>query len=256
MNNKQVFLLLTNRHDRKLFAFYREIKEHVNESGDVYILYHQTRNHLPKWIKRCNNYPFSYDSLAELKYTSLDKNLIPGSNHFPVLEFFLKNPHYKYYWCIEDDVRFSGSWRYFFNEVNTYEHDFLSCHVAQYRNFPNWYWWHALGHPSEHVQYSDRLKSFNPIYRISNAALQYIHSALKNKWFGHHEVLIPTLLFHGGYKIGDFGGDGEYVIPNFRNQFYNNEIIEDKTLLSTVRWRPAMSCVGNNPNKLYHPVKD
>ena len=46
--------------------------------------------------------------LAETDWTTLT-----GSHDLPVLQFWLENPNYSNYWIIEDDVRYSGSWRRF-----------------------------------------------------------------------------------------------------------------------------------------------
>lgn len=256
MNNHQAFLLLSNMNNREIFKNYIDIKKSTKGLGDLFLLYHQTTYRLPKWIRHCNYYAFSYSSLSELNYNSIESSLVPGSNHFPVLEFYLKYPLYDYYWCIEDDMRFSGNWKYFFDKIIECKQDFLSCHIRKYASDPHWTWWKALSHPHLNFSIDNRLKSFNPIYRISNNALKFIHFSLLNKWCGHHEVLLPTLLYHAGYKIGDWGGEGEFVMQGFRNLFYACEGNDDEqSMQSTVRWRPTMKKIGQSKNKLYHPVK-
>ena len=69
----------------------------------------------------------------------------------------------------------------------------------------------------------NRIRSFNPIYRISGKALAHIHRALSEKWIGHHEVLLPTLLYHQGFRLLDFGGEGEFVADGGENLFYTSD---------------------------------
>jgi hypothetical protein len=90
------------------------------------------------------------------------------------------------------------------------------------------------------------VKSFNPIYRISHSALSFIHKSLLNQWCGHHEVLLPTLLYHNHYSMMDFGGRGQFIPSGFKNKFYTSD---------TLRWRPVFEKAGDKKNKLYHPVK-
>lgn len=256
MNLNPVYLLLTNKMDTAHYMLYNDLKEAVGDSGEVFVLFHQNEPTLPKLLDSCKFYPFSYDSLSTLKYISIESSLIPGSNHFPVLEFFLNNRNYSHYWCIEDDVRFNGKWEYFFNTVAMLSEDFVSCHISRYHNNSKWPWWKAFYYPNGEVFLKDRIKSFNPIYRISHKALHFIHCSLTSGCFGHHEVLIPTLLHKAGYSLGDFGGEGEFVDPYFKNLFYNDEEIKDGAeITSTVRWRPIMLQTGCLMNKLYHPVK-
>lgn len=256
MGDKQAILLLTNRQDKNLLDLYRELMINIGPDDDIFLLYHQTKPRLPKRILRCNHFLFSYDSLSQLNYTPIAATLIPGSNHFPVLSFFIDNPGYKYYWCIEDDVRFNGSWKYFFEITGQYDNDFFSSHLKRFQDDPSWFWWNIIGHPDKSLPVSSKVKSFNPIYRISGPALKYIDECLKNHWFGHHEVLIPTLLNDRGFKIADLGGGDEFAQAGMTTRFYTDENLESAQVQSTVRWRPVMDKAGIIPDKLYHPVKD
>lgn len=131
--------------------------------------------------------------------------------------------------------------------------DFISSHVHLSKSDPNWYWWRALANPDQVISFEDRVRSFNPIYRISKEAVVFIHDALQSGWCGHHEVLMPTLLYNAGYDIIDFGGTGEFVLPGFENQHYIDNSIGMQD--GTMRWRPIFKQIGSETNKLYHPVK-
>jgi GT2 family glycosyltransferase len=182
--------------------------------------------------------------------------LIPGNTHFPLLKFYRENPGYEHYWVIEDDVRFSGDWALFFESFLTIPSDFITCNIRYWKEDPYWYWWN-LKHPSKKVPLEKRLSSLNPIYRISNIALKFINMVLLDGWCGHHEVLLPTLLKYGGYQIADFAGNGKFVSPDIKTQFYSSDKSGMGNILNyTMRSRPTFNTIGTELNKLYHPVKD
>lgn len=254
---KQSFLVLCNRATEPIINHYKEIFQATSDLGDSLLLYHLSQKQLPKKIKSLSSFHFSEEVLTELNYFPLGFSLIPGSNHFPLLKFYLSHPEYDYYWCIEEDVRFSGNWQTFFESFSHIDSDFISCHLRRPDDEPDWYWWSAMAHPYATIPLDQRIRSFNPIYRISKLALEQINKALLSKWCGHHEVLIPTLLYQSGLEIIDFGGTGEFVPPGFENEFYLENTPNKKGILSdgTMRWRPVFKKAGEIEGKLYHPVK-
>jgi hypothetical protein len=183
-------------------------------------------------------------------------SFFPGHVGFPLLQFFRDNADFDYYWVIEYDVRFSGNWRFFFEFFKDRRHDFLTCHIRNYVDEPDWPWW-SLDHPRKSIPLSERLRSFNPIYRLSKAALSFLHESLSDRWCGHNEVVWPTLLQHNGFKIMDIGGKGRFVPPRMEENFYTESESSSNGALKhgTMRYRPSFWKVGQEKNKLYHPVK-
>lgn len=256
--NKQAFLLLCNHTTDTVIETYKEIYEASKKCGDAFILYHLKGEKLPDKIKKLKHFTFTDSILTQLNYLPIGFSLIPGNNHFPLLQFYLDtHPIYDYYWCIEEDVRFNGDWKYFFDFFSSITKDFISCHIRTFSEEPQWHWWSTLAHPNTFIPFEERIRSFNPIYRISKAALGFIHQALLEHWCGHHEVLLPTLLNQTGFEIMDFGGEGKFVLPGFENKFYiNNTVNKYGNLLDgSMRWRPVFKFLGSEENKLYHPVK-
>lgn len=98
------------------------------------------------------------------------------------------------------------------------------------------------------------IRSFNPIYRISNKALEFLNKLLKGrKNWGHLEVLIPTALNHWGFSILDFGGTGEFVLTQFEEKFY---FMPTSLANGTMRDKPHISKTELSvENRLYHPFK-
>ncbi|WP_209332807.1 DUF3405 domain-containing protein [Lunatimonas salinarum] len=253
----QAYLILANKSSLQLIEKYKLIFEHTKNLGDTLLLYHLDKAS-PKFKEEgVEVFNFTDEVLSSLNYFPLGFTLVPGSNHFPLLKFYLSHPNYDYYWCIEDDVDFSGDWSAFFEEFSSVDADFISSHIRRYQDEPEWPWWSALAHPYFVIPQEQRIRSFNPIYRISRAGLELLHKALSSKWCGHHEVLIPTLLYESGLSISDFGGMGEFVPDGFENRFYLENTPNPKGILSdgTMRWRPVFEKIGNLENKLYHPVK-
>lgn len=252
----QIFIVLTEHSSLALIQKYKKIYTETHGLGDNLVLFH-LKGDKNTDLDGLSSYMFTDEVLTVLNYFPLGFTLVPGSNHFPLLKFYLSHPNYDYYWCIEDDVDFSGDWREFFEKFSSVDADFISSHIRRYQDEPEWPWWSALAHPYFVIPQEQRIRSFNPIYRISRAGLELLHKALSSKWCGHHEVLIPTLLHESGLSISDFGGMGEFVPDGFENRFYLDNTPNPKGILSdgTMRWRPVFTETGSLENKLYHPVK-
>ncbi len=253
-----VLLLLTDKDTGVVSKAFETLKEGGGNQHPAYILFHRKGNALPNSYRSDDTFVFTDKSVFELNYIPISKALIPGSNHFPVLQFFLKHPGYDYYWVVEDDVRFNGHWTEFFQSFAGMDHDFISCHLRRYEQEPAWFWWRTLIHPEVTVPVEERIRSFNPIYRLSNRALRFLHQALSDQWIGHHEVLIPTLLHREGMSILDFGGEGHFVAEHLEKRFYTSGSVNDGKDLTvgTMRHRPIWPSMGTEKNMLYHPIKE
>lgn len=255
-NLKQAFLFVSHLSSKPVIKEYKNIRHATENIGDCFFLYDSTAGIVPDKINKLSPYLFSNKCLFNLDYPTIGKNIIPGHAHFPLFQFFLDNPNYDYYWFIEYDVRFSGKWNLFFDAFGSVKSDLLTCHIHTYADEPSWSWW-QLKHPQEHIPLYKRLRSFNPIYRISNVALSFLHKAFTTGWCGHHEVAIPTLLHHNGFTIREISGKGQYTVPGMEDRFYisANTNIKGKLSGMTMRYRPTFWLYGFQRNKLYHPVK-
>lgn len=242
--HKQAFLIVTQNPSKHVFRLYNKIKSAVAGNGDVFLLHHNNSNTEVNFPDGVNVSTFTNNVLKDLQYKPIRTKLVPGSNHFPVLQFFLANNHYDYYWCIEDDVEFNGKWGDLFDAVAPANYDLITSHLRRYSDIPNWFWWDSYRIPGEDFEPENLVSSFNPIYRISNKALAYIDTHLKKGYRGHHEVLLPSILLRGGFSIADFGTEENHIAPHL-----------SFCTLQTMRWLPVFLFVGNNKNKLYHPVK-
>lgn len=244
---KQAVLYLTNKSNEWTLSAFHALEQSLQGMADVYFAYHQQGDVLPVSLQNIENlFVFTSDVLNELGYTPIEKGkLVPGSNHFPLLKFFKENQCYDYYWLVEDDVRFSGDWKDFFDSFASSTSDFLSSVIETKAENPNWYWWTSLKTGNEVIVEEKLLKSFNPIYRLSSQALVCIDAHLRIGWMGHYEVLLPTLLYNKGFLLEDFGGEGTFVRPENNAKFYDD---------TSMRIAPVLP--DDRKNYLFHPVKE
>lgn len=244
---KQVVLYLTNKSNEWTLSAFHALEQSLQGKADVYFAYHQQGDVLPVSLQNIENqFVFTSDILSELGYTPIEEGkLVPGSNHFPLLKFFKENQGYDYYWLVEDDVRFSGEWKEFFGSFASCTSDFLSSVIETKAENPNWYWWTSLKTGNAVIAEEKLLKSFNPIYRLYSQALACVDAHLRKGWMGHHEVLLPTLLYNKGFLLEDFGGEGAFVCPENKAKFYNDTSMHIAPVLPDDR-----------KNYLFHPVKE
>lgn len=251
-----VFLFQTHCLNPAVRKAYEEVAAGAAPFGETVLLFHQQSPEPPVELRDYNAFVFTSSHFKSLGYTPLRNSFIPGSNHFALMAYYLRHPHFDHYWLVEHDVRYNGNWRQFFENFSGVNAGFISSHIHWAYEEPFWNWWFTLRHPKIFIPFQFRLRSFNPIYRISGRALRFIHAALLDNWRGHHELLFPTLLNLGGFTIIDFGGTGKFVLPGFENKHYTSCISKQGELCEgTFRYRPVMPHVGPHINKLYHPVK-
>lgn len=250
------FLFVTHRISNEIVERFYKLRNETKEFGKTFFLLHLEDNRMLGLNSKYNLTPyiFNTDSLNQLNYEPITDTIIPGSNHFATLQFYLDYPSFKYYWVIEYDVIFTGNWNTFFPVMNSVEADFIASHIERFTDNPNWLWWETLHLDNIILKDYQYIKSFNPIYRISNRALFHLNKLLMNRQnWGHHEVLIPTMLNYLNFKIYDLYGKGEFMLMDGIDfsSFVTNDVNEN-----TIRYRPPIRkeelCLKN---KLLHPCK-
>jgi hypothetical protein len=253
---RTAFLTLTHFFHEDITAEAQKIARATQSLGDSWILCQSS----PAEAKELHDttIPVHYSSteaLHALGFPMIAKTIVPGSSTFSLLHFARQHPEYDYYWVIEFDVRFRGFWKTFFESFKDVSIDLIASHIHRFDEEQYWHFW-SLEHPREHIRIEDRIRCFHPIYRISKRAITFLDSMLSQGWKGHSEMLMPTLLHHNGYSIGDFGGNGPFRIKE-KKSFYKGTppTIIGRLDEGTLRWRPGFKRVGMRWNKIYHPVK-
>ncbi len=255
---KEIIFLLTHKYNNQISNNIHKIYKEKGER-DLYVLTHGNVDfgNLPASI--CS---FSLEDLRSLNFTWLKENkLVPGSAHLPLIYYFQQFPGYDYYWLVEYDVEFGGEWKSLFNTYRDCEADFISSYITHYEseNSRDWPWWN-IDHPQKMIPKSERVRSFNPIYRISNQALRFLLDELSTGWRGHYEVLLSTILYQNNFQLLDFG-NGDFSsrrYPTFYTRnFFKKSMFRffDFLKFGTMRYTPPMKKVGYR-KLLYHPVKE
>lgn len=256
---KNVVLLSTHIVNDFVIHKYRKLYHDLdNEKYDIILLLNLEEGDEWSIPDDVTCYTTNSERINELEYNPIAETLLPGSCHFPVLRFFTDITSYKFYWFVEYDVEFTGSWQALIQDCdeNLHDYDFMSCHVETFdeRN-KYWPWWYRGNNVG--VALEECIKGFNPICRYSNGALAYIDCFQRLGNSAHSEVLITTCLHKKGFKIGDFGGNGDFVPNGYENKFYFREKTEING--GTMRYRPIYTRAEIEKtgleNKLFHPIK-
>ena len=253
---KQVVLLMAH-YGCNMVAIeqkYRRLREELSsERFDVVLLFN-VNDKTPLLAVPNVDHICIYDlnDINSLNYVPICDSLLPGSCHFPVLKFHFDHPDYSYYWFLEYDVEFTGSWNTLMDAYCNNDADFIASHILHYHEDPSWYWWthhNQVGYPLEQC-----LRAFHPICRYSHKALTRIHRYQSAGHSAHSEVLIPTCLYHAGLRLLDMGGHGAFIEQNGEDRFYLCN-----SSMNTMSYRPPFTEdeVWNSPyhDKLYHPLK-
>lgn len=193
---------------------------------------------------------YEHHMCREMGYTPFNEDrIIPGCTYFALLFFKKRYPNYDNYWLIEDDVHYNGNWEDFFNCFVRNDADLISTYITKYQEAPDWYWWNTL-YTKVPIPDVYKIRTFYPVCRFSNRALNLLDKQLKGGAHGHGEVLVPTLLHLHGLSLYDLtDADPVVLVPS-----------ADKALSitgnGTFRYRPIISPNEIKGKYLFHPVKD
>lgn len=259
MKRNTVILFMTHFINDEITAQYRNIENDCNRDFDIIFFYDNTRNDFNPSVfsDSLRYFTFTLNNLRGMGYPKSRAIKTTYSNvELPLFLFYQKNPHYSYYWLVEYDVRFTGSWNDFFSYFSENDADLLGTTLFRYDVRPDWRHWRSLKTPGTKLKRDDLIRGFFPIYRLSNRALAKLHDAYMTGWRGHFEVTIPTLLKHTNFPIEDIGGDGEFVDRDNLNRFYRNTPENSGLSPGTFVFRPIMTRPGEEKGMLWHPVKD
>lgn len=266
MTARSAILILNHFKDRGLVDQYTQIQTDCSADYDVVLLSDRTQPSLAlaRLPGDVREFCFTIDDLIGLGYPGKqslavrrrgERNMKLGQAELPVLLFFSKYPQYRYLWVVEYDVRYSGLWHEFFGRFEASAADLLGTTLMRFEECPRWSHWRSLRVPPHQGDPAARLRGFFPLYRLSAQALSSLHRAYLAGCSGHMEALVPTVLWNLGLQIEDVGGEGEFVKPENVNRFYYNNRSDNTLSPGTFVYRPAFSEVGNEPGKLWHPVK-
>lgn len=206
-------------------------------------------------IPNVDQFVYNIEQLYTLNYPVIGNDIVPGHAHFPLFYYWIQTKtEFDFCWLIEYDVRFNGEWSTLFDSFESHHSGLITSHIKHWNEEPGWPWW-DLSHPIESIEERTRIRSFNPIYRISTQAMTYLDRCFRSGWVGHNEVIISTLLMHGGFEILDLNGNSKFSPEGIT---YSRTKSNHKGSLNkgSFRYRPTMNRTGFRKNTLYHPVKE
>ncbi len=176
----------------------------------------------------CPVWTFTHKELQADGYRLLHSGRWQGVCDIPLLAWAAAHPH-EHYWLIEYDVRYSGSWVDFF--LRDFGSADLVCHkLALPSDDPKWMWWSSLRSPRSVC----RLKTYCPLFRLSNRAVDVLRTARRSDdWGGHAETFLPTVTAAHGLQIASYA---------------------PLTTPDSFRYRPPVQPT-EGPPLLWHPVK-
>ncbi|MEQ8968463.1 MAG: DUF3405 domain-containing protein [Azospirillaceae bacterium] len=258
-----VVLYLTHFIDDQVIAEVARLRAECGDAYDVRILLNINDDHDPDpdravpatVITETDRRALPYPSRNSGRYDSTQ----PGGPDLAMLAFRARHPHYKHYWLIEYDVRFTGDWRALFDHFADDDAALLATTLHHHATNPRWHHWRSIAIPQATLAEGGeprRIRGFFPFYRLSAEGAECLDSAMRAGWDGIYEVTWPTILAHAGLVIEDIGGDGPFVRPENVNRFYQNNPGIDTLAPGTFVYRPMLRRVRETARAaLWHPVK-
>jgi hypothetical protein len=255
-SGRQALLFLCHRQEPGFIRRFRALARAFKPYGDAYFIVDSSTQPVSDAIRALRHSSFSLESLKSLGYAWMHEDLMPGHVHFPLMDFAARFPDYTHYWVIEYDVRFSGPWRLFFWRMQFSRADFLATHLSHHEDQPSWWWWDTFSSPDSALTRADCARFFGPLYRISRPALTYVDAALKAGYSGHQELILPTLLMLGRFKIQDLSTRSSFPCPT-RWSWYTRKDTDIGGGLgeSSMRFHQGFAHQGRRLLTLYHPIK-
>jgi len=204
---------------------------------DLFYSYDNTRNDLraPSGVKV---HTFTQNGIAARYTAGVKKIYLWKNTELSTIDFCLSHPEYSHYWVIDHDVRFTGDWNVFLNSFTNDDADLLATYVSRYGE-RKWHvdveedWW-AWSDTNLELENREKTRAFFAVYRFSKRALEFLDEQYRSGVQGFCEMIIPTSLERGGFKIKDIGSN-----------WYDRE---------TFNYFGRRIAAGQEKNKLYHPI--
>lgn len=214
-NNKKIAVLFaTHFMNKALEKKIKKLRRDTLKNSDFYLFTGESR------VKMDNvdTVRFNRKDITQSKQNSILSNEmdIARINLYSILK---KNKikDYDFYWLVEYDVNYTGNWNDIISMKDTA--DLLATHIYTYEKNDNWIWWGSFNTPVK----TKKIRAFLPIFRISGKILINIQTSLKKeKWSGHLEAVLPTIINKHQGKIREIGGTGSYTSKKRWKKFYNS----------------------------------
>jgi hypothetical protein len=253
---RQALLFLCHNDEPAWIKRFRSLRRGFRPWGDAFFAFHlRDGAGVPSSLRGEPSFVFSDGSVDALGYRRIREGLVPGSTHFPLMQFAREHPEYDFYWVVEYDVRLTAPWRLFFSDIARSDADVIGSHVATPAQHPGWYWWSSLEVPEMEPPPPEQLRFFAPVYRLSADAVGLIDAKMRAGWRGHYETLVPTLASAAGLKVMDLAKGGTVPSATPRSWYVHGPSDSEGQMdRGTMRWRNIGDWPVLRLNTLYHPM--
>lgn len=180
--------------------FFR-LKECCDKEFDMVLSYDCSRTPAP-FPRNYSSHLFTLNQLKKSGYSFKTDERIWHHVEYALIDYYLRNPQYDFYWRIEYDVKFGGDWGLFFRHFADNKADLLGTYIKTYKDDPEWRWWRAM---NCEINRNDLRGMFFPVTRFSREALDLLNRKYKGGMSGFCELVVPTLLNMENMKIEDIG---------------------------------------------------
>jgi hypothetical protein len=175
------------------------------------------------------------------------------------LYIFRTWPDYTHYWLIEYDVRYTGHWGHFFDEMDTSDADLMCPRFGRYVAGNTWQLWDTLFTGSVAFEKERRVSGFLPLARASQRMLAGVDRLCCEGWGGHPEVLWPCAAIHNAFELAQIGGRGQFTPHRWRDRFSGKVSAAGfpnrASFVDNPPLRDTMHLAAFGENMLWHPVK-
>lgn len=255
---KKLYEDISGRTDSDFFILYNDRDDNKINDNDYFSKFNIFNFNKQSVSKLGFNMHYYYP----LRRVKTDIDFYGNNFEYSFMSFYKNNLNYDYYWIIEYDVVFNGDWNYFFDYFTDKNEDLITNHIIEYDKFKD-YW--ALKQyffdKTIGIKDEEKIKSFNPIFRISNKALEYLCNVYNDGNYGFYEIFMPTVLKHGGFSIKQLGGkvgkytydvDDLFTIGDCQDD--NGQFFERSEIESDFVWYELGTDRITTKNKLYHKI--
>lgn len=174
-----------------------------------------------------------------------DKNIVWFYAHLRMMDFYLSNPDYDFYWFFDDDVS-CNNWDLFLNGFKNDTSDFLSyflfknINVEDYLNIPKVdnkmysgeLWFNRYPGNGDKLKIDDGkyFGSFFPIVRFSKRAMIELVNQTKEGFSGYGEGFVPTTLSKLNYSMNTiFNNDNT-------SRYFDVNLVDIKHKNQKINW--------------------
>lgn len=224
---------------------YFQIRHAVGDEYDIYWVHEGSSAR--RWLSPLpiKTFDLTEDLLASWRPVMNGNEIVPGNGHIPTIAFSQRR-RYDYYWFIEYDIRYTGSWRSVFDLARESRADLIGPCIERSFSDESWDHWDSIKLP-----YSELARAFVPIRRVSHRLVEHVTNLITSGYWAHHETLLPSACQDQGWPMDDLN---ELAITQRGDPLYTSGL--NANAPGTLNYRPAIFTTCNaKRDRLHHPVK-